>query len=64
MYKCYINCVCTMDCPDFDMIRGTLFGGWLEFEKNGEPTFCIQHQDGWEIVCGLEWFKEFFELVE
>jgi hypothetical protein len=53
-----------MDCPDFDMIRGTFFGAWLAFEKNGEPTFHVEHQDGCEIVCGLEWFKEFFELVE
>jgi hypothetical protein len=46
------------------MKRGLLFGGWLEFDKTGEPTFHIEHPDGSEIVCALEWFKEFFELVE
>ena len=64
MYKCYINCSCIADCPDFDIKRGQLFGGSMEFDKTGEPVFQIEHHDGGNIKCTLEWFKEFFELVE
>jgi hypothetical protein len=64
MCEVKFKCMCINDCADFGMERGIDYNGVVRIDEDSSATFAVELPDGGTLMCVLEWFANYFKIIE